>query len=1061
MCGIAGFAGLRDPARMSAMLKTLAHRGPDGEGIVAPEGEPFTFGHRRLSIIDLSPAGSQPMSDPSGRYWINYNGEVYNYVDLRRTLQARGRAFRSQTDTETVLAAYEAWGPGCLERLNGMFAFAIWDRAERTLFMARDHLGVKPLYYAIVGNALVYASEIKAIMKSGLATPQCDPDVLHNPWPSPASPRTGFKGVSKLPAAHSLTWRDGRATVRRWWTIAPREEDPGWHRASEDLTALVRDAVRQQMTSDVPIGALLSGGLDSSTIVALMSAAAPRPVRTFSIVFRTADRRLEAAADEGRYARLVARRFGCEHTEIEVAPDMVNLLPKIVWHLDEPIFDPAAINTYLIARTARENGTFVLLSGMGADEVFGGYRKYQACLLSERYQALVPEPVRRVIQRLGRRVPVASERSGLRLVRWGKRFLGFASLPPVERFLLADLSLAPEEYERLYADSDRVPYADLDEVKSRRAALGPGNLSYLTRMCLADTTLFLPDHNLAYMDKASMAAGVETRPPLIDRRLVEFMFGLGVGYRIRGRRQKALFRSVASQWIPRVIVNRPKSPFGAPLRAWIRFDMREMVDDLLSPASVKARGLYDPRTVQSLIREDREGREDHSHVIWNLLCREVWQRTVVEGAVEPFRTGAPVVRMEAGTAAAGVPRPGRLAARSTVRRDTIVREVPGRRSLLAIMQLPPPVHGVTMMNEAVLASEGVRRLFHVEVLPLRFAASMADLGHVSARKFLLAGTVALRLIAKCTRARPDLAYLTLVPVGFAYYRDLLLVAVLKLYRVPMVFHLHGKGIRSAAGARLSRRLYRWTFKDARVIHLSPLLYSDISEFVPPERCYFLPNGIADAAARLAPAARAAEAGPPHVVFLSNMKLEKGPIVLLRALLLLQERGIEFRASFAGVWVGDSCALQFSLLLEDRRLREAVRYVGAKYGAEKERLLQSADLFVFPTFHPPECFPLVILEAMSFALPIVTTAEGAIPDMVEDGVNGFLVPQRDAEALADRLAVLLTSRETRVRMGAKSRQKFEQRFRMETFESNITRIFRDVGGVPPREEARNERAVQNG
>ncbi len=1047
MCGIAGIVGASIQRAIAEMTLVLAHRGPDGEGIVAPANEPFGFGHRRLSIIDLTPAGAQPMSDPSGRYWINYNGEVYNYKALRAELEAHGRRFRSQTDTEVVLAAYEAWGSRCLRRLSGMFAFAIWDRVEQSLFAARDHLGVKPFYYATPGDRLIYASEIKSILRSGFVSAEADPEALHNPWHFPASPRTGFRGIHKLPPAHYLTWRAGRTTVHRWWAIEPGVEDPGWDEAADRLDGLVKDAVRQQMTADVPVGALLSGGLDSSAIVALMSRTTSRPARTFSIVFRQTDRRLEAMDDDGRYAQLVAKDFQCDHTEIEVSPDVVNLLPKIVWHLDEPIFDPAAINTYLIAEAARQQGTLVLLSGMGADEIFGGYRKYWACLLADRYQALLPATARGALEMFAKWIPVASKRSGRRFARWGKRFLRFASSPPTERFLLADLSLSRAEYEQIYTDASRLPYDRLEEVRARRQALGSETLSYLTRMCLADTTLFLPDHNLAYIDKAAMAAGVEVRPPLIDSRIVEFIFRLADHYRIRGRAQKALFRQVASRWLPRAIVRRPKTPFGVPLRAWIRHDLREMVDDLLSERALRAQGLYNPRAVRALVQEDRAGREDHSHLIWNLLCRDLWQQTFVEHARE---------RID-GTPSFAVAKRGPYDLEIRTRRTPIVSRSDSqgiggaarrplrvgagekRPRLLAIVQLPPPVHGVTVMNQVFLSSVCVQNAFDLDVLPVRFATSMADLGHVSFRKVILTTGLALRLMLKCMHARPDSAYFTLVPVGFAYYRDLILLAVLKTFGVPIIFHLHGRGIRSAASHRLNRMLYRWTFKRAVVIHLSPRLYSDISEFVPPERCFFVPNATSGALSPSPPKRRPESKSPPHIVFLSNMRREKGPIVLLRALGQMALQDLSFRASFAGAWVGDSTQRQFFELRARLGLEDRVQYVGPRYGPDKEKLLASASVFVFPTFHPSECFPLVVLEAMSYGLPIVATSEGAIPDMVEDGVNGFLVPQRNDEALAERLGRLLSEPAMCASMGERGRQKFVEQYTLSCFDANISAI----------------------
>jgi len=637
MCGIVAMVGEPDPTLIRGMTRTLAHRGPDGEGMVCPIGEGFGLGHRRLAILDLSSTGAQPMCDASGRYWITYNGEVYNFGELRAHLESQGYPFRSKSDTEVVLASYATWGPQFLDRLNGMFAFAIWDRRDRRLFAARDRIGIKPLYWAEAGGTLLLASEAKAILATGRVPNEVDPEVTHNPWHFTIAPRTGFRHVQKLPPAHWLVWENGHVRIGRWWNINPTETDPGFEPALENLRELLQDAVRLQMISDVPVGAFLSGGLDSSTIVALMRRHYNGPLKTFSISFRSSDRRFEAMPDDQRFARKVAARFGSLHREIELAPNVVEILPRIVWHLDEPLFDPAAINSFLIAQAARAEDVPVLLNGMGVDEVFGGYRKHLACLLSESYENLVPDPARRLIKLVVDNLPVAGNHTGFRTTRWAKRFLGISSLPPTERFLLSDLSIGPKDYVDLYADALQWPYGDLAEVQARQRALEAHELSYLTRMCFSDTTTYLPDHNLSYMDKATMATGVEARPPFLDHRIVEFAFRLAGSYRIRGRRQKVLFREAVRPWLARFVVRRPKASFGAPLRSWIRRDLREMVDDLLSVRALRDRGLYRPEAVRRRIEVDRDGREDYAHFVWNMLCRELWLKAYIDNGGSALR----------------------------------------------------------------------------------------------------------------------------------------------------------------------------------------------------------------------------------------------------------------------------------------------------------------------------------------------------------------------------------------------------------------------------------------
>jgi asparagine synthase (glutamine-hydrolysing) len=626
LCGIAGLVHWGDKETLRRMVDVQRHRGPDDAGVEWFGVTRSGLGHRRLSIIDLSAAGHQPMSNDAGALWITYNGEVYNYLEVRDELRAQGHSFRSQSDTEVILKAFETWGTECLSHLNGMFAFAIHNLRTDELFAARDRLGIKPFYYHQQGERLVFASEIKALLATSLVEARPDVLALHTPARFQVSPYTGFEGIFKLPPAHYLLFRDGRLELKRYWTIEPRE-DTGIDQkeAGARLDALLRDAVRLQMIADVPIGVFLSGGLDSSIISAHMKQLTGQRIHSFTIGFAPEDQRFEKMPDDSRYARQVATQFGFIHHEAVIKPDIEGLLPRMTWHLDEPLADPAAINTYLLSEMAREQGIVVMLNGMGGDEVYAGYRKHLACLRADTYQAIVPGSVQRAIEGLSRAVPVATNTQGLRSLRWAKRFLSFASLPPLERYLASDLALTAGRYADLMPDGPA--YAETYYYRAQRNAFEAHKASYLTRMCLNDTLFFLPDHNLTYSDKAAMAASVESRPPLIDHRLVEYMFTLPPSLRICGNLQKFLLKLVAERYLPKGIVYRPKAPFGSPLRSWIRGPLAEMVGDLLSEAAVKARGLYDPLAVRRLIESDGTGQEDNAHVIWTLLTIEVWFRT--------------------------------------------------------------------------------------------------------------------------------------------------------------------------------------------------------------------------------------------------------------------------------------------------------------------------------------------------------------------------------------------------------------------------------------------------
>jgi asparagine synthase (glutamine-hydrolysing) len=353
-------------------------------------------------------------------------------------------------------------------------------------------------------------------------------------------------------------------------------------------------------------------------------------IRTISIRFREDDLPFESMPDDDVFAREAAKRFGCRHTTIELTPRAVDLLPRMVWHLDEPIFDPASINTYLVAEESRRQGVPVLLSGAGGDEAFGGYRKHRACLLAERYRTFVPGPFRRLVRAGADALPVATASGGLLATRWLKRFLGIASLTSVDGFMQSDLSVGPLEYSALYADAADRPYDSLAEVHHRRAGMEVAG-TYLDRMCRLDTSTYLPDHNLTYTDRATMAVGVEARPPLIDHRLIELAFRLEDQSRIHGANQKAILREVVAPWIPVSIARRPKASFAAPLRAWLRRELREMVDDRLSEAAIRRRGLYNVSAVRRIIEDDRRGHSDNAHLIWNLINREMWFETFVDG----------------------------------------------------------------------------------------------------------------------------------------------------------------------------------------------------------------------------------------------------------------------------------------------------------------------------------------------------------------------------------------------------------------------------------------------
>jgi asparagine synthase (glutamine-hydrolysing) len=625
MCGIVGIIGGGDEHLLGRMNDIIAHRGYDDAGVKWFPESGSGLAQRRLSIIDLSPAGHQPMPNEKGDLWIVFNGEIYNYKEIALELQAKGVQLRSTSDTEVLLYAYQLWGEDCLQKLNGMFAFAVYDLRKRKLFAARDRLGIKPLYYHFENGRLIFASEIKAILDSGLVEKRPDFNALHTPARFQVSPWTGFENILKLPPGHCLTLEAGKLSVRQYWSLRPTEQEADESALIERLDSLLTDAVRLQMRADVPVGVFLSGGLDSSIVSALMRANTQQTVHSFTIKFADEDQKFERMTPDEVYAREVAQQFGFEYHEIEIRPQVEELLPKVIWHMDEPISDPAAINTYLISKAARDLDIVVLLNGMGGDEVFGGYRKHLACLSADTYQALVPGLIRRMVQYTADLIPVATASRGLKQIRWGKRFLSFAESPRSDRYLMSDLSVAPKQFSQMFAS--RMSYYDSHFFRAQASRFNGNGLSYLTQMCLNDTLVFLPEHNLTYSDKASMAASIESRPPLTDHRIVEFMFSVQPSSRIQGFTQKYLLKKVSEKYLPDRIIYRPKAPFSSPLRSWVRGPLAPMVAELLSESALRSRGLYDPAYVSGLIARDKSGQEDNSYQIWTLLTNEIWFRT--------------------------------------------------------------------------------------------------------------------------------------------------------------------------------------------------------------------------------------------------------------------------------------------------------------------------------------------------------------------------------------------------------------------------------------------------
>ncbi len=627
MCGIAGcYQQMTDgPKLADIMSDRIAHRGPDDSGSWSYDGSgaAVQFEFRRLSIIDLSSAANQPLCKDG--LTIVYNGELFNFRSLRAELAARGVSFTTRSDTEVVLEAWRNWGPAALNRFRGMYAFALFDHRTSELFLARDPLGIKPLYYRPRGGGLVFASELKAIVSAAGAELRIEPGALVASMLYYWLPeqRCAIEGVVKLPAGCWARARpDGTLTVHQYWSAA----GVAAHAAAgppADLQEVIEDSVTAHLVADVPVSSFLSGGLDSSIITVLAHRANPA-IDAYTITFRPQDQRLEAMPDDAVYARKIADRFGITLREVQISPDIVRLLPRIVDVLDEPIGDPAAINTLLLCEAARERGVKVILSGMGADELFAGYRKHVACVLAGRYRGL-PASVRATARRAADRLPVSVGGRGLRYTRWAKRFLTFADLPEEPRF---------RRSYTLYDAADLVALLSPDlashvgQILDEHAGIYHDNAlaDDVNRMCLADARMFLPGLNLAYTDRASMAASVEVRVPFVDPIVALAAFTIPGPAKIHRGQGKAALKQAALGWLPAEIVHRPKASFGAPLRAWVRGELTEIIDDVLVAGELVGSGMVRRDRLLRMISDERSGREDRSKQIWQLLTLELWYR---------------------------------------------------------------------------------------------------------------------------------------------------------------------------------------------------------------------------------------------------------------------------------------------------------------------------------------------------------------------------------------------------------------------------------------------------
>ena len=645
MCGIAGIIDLEPEKYIRSMLVSLEHRGRDDQGVwtsgpIDDYGRRVCLGHRRLAIIDPSPAGHEPMLSSDGRYVLTFNGEIYNYRELRKQLQSLGHRFTTETDAEVLLAAFAEWDHDCVGRLNGMFAFAVWDNRDRTLTLARDHVGIKPLYYALsqgkngTKGSFIFASEIKAILATGLIERALDAESLHQfltfLWAP--DPNTLFQGIKTVPPAHVLRFHEDEISSNQWWDVSFDEIEEGRNDAwwQELVLETLDRVVKMEMVADVPLGSFLSGGLDSSGIVAMMKRHSNgRRIGTYTVGIESEDLRYDIIPDDVKWARRVNEQLQTDYHEIMLQPRVADLLPKLVYHMEEPPID-MAIPSYLVSRAARETLT-VMLSGMGGDEVFAGYPRQMAMKIAAAFDP-IPNLLRRPFMRtVAQALPGGLPGRFTAPLRNAKKFARSAALDFEDRYLGYGTYFTDDAKQSLYSEEWRARTAGYDPYAAHRSYFAKvKNAAPLNRLLYVDLKTFLPCLNLLTTDKTSMAANLEVRVPFLNREMIEMSARMPPDLKLRGLKRKYVLKRALEGVLPKDVVWRRKAGFGAPIRSWLRGPLRPLIEDLLSEETVRRRGLFRPEEVKRVIEANFSGREDFNLQVFQLLGLELWHRQFID-----------------------------------------------------------------------------------------------------------------------------------------------------------------------------------------------------------------------------------------------------------------------------------------------------------------------------------------------------------------------------------------------------------------------------------------------
>lgn len=630
MCGIAGFTGFKNNVELAVNANRIQqHRGPDNQSVW--HDDYIAFAHQRLSIIDLSEAANQPFHKHN--FAIIFNGEIYNYKELQNKLKCEKQVeFKTSSDTEVVLEMYIHYGVECLNFFLGMFAFAVYDKNSHELFIVRDHFGIKPLFYTQINGALAFSSELKTLVSvpgfNKTINAKSLVSCLNYIWIS--GNETMFNGCFKLPPAHYMIYNNDSLKLVKYWDLKDNgvvKTSSNTNSMADDIANTIELSVKRHMVADVPVSCFLSGGLDSS-LISVLAKKSNEHLSTYTIGTDDRDKKAESMPDDEKYADLLAREFEFNHHVIKISPDIIKDLPHMVKCLDEPIGDPAAINTYLICKAAKEKGVKVLLSGMGADEIFFGYRRQKATLMALRFN-LLPKPLKYLISKVVNLLPVKISGKGFKFGRWAKRFMSFATMPLNQAYMRSysyyDTSQLKELLNNKYwpgIDSINKEHEEIFNSKFKKDSINS--------ICNTDINMFMLGLNLTYSDRASMAASVEVRVPFIDRLVISKAMEVPGNLKIKNGESKYILKKAAEKWLPHKIIYRPKASFGAPIRSWISNDLKEMVDELLSESVITKREFVNYAVVKKLIENDRNGTEDNAYQIYQLLTLELWCREYID-----------------------------------------------------------------------------------------------------------------------------------------------------------------------------------------------------------------------------------------------------------------------------------------------------------------------------------------------------------------------------------------------------------------------------------------------